>query len=159
MQAIIMAGGEGSRLRPLTCDIPKPMVRLCGRPILEYIMDWLLLHQVTQATLTLGYLPKVIQNHFPDQRYHDMHLQFVLEESPLGTAGGVKQAAKGINEDFLVVSGDALCDYDLTDAYRFHLKSQADVTLIATPVTDPREYGLLLTDSNNTIQGFCEKPS
>ncbi|MFQ8600738.1 MAG: NDP-sugar synthase [Oscillospiraceae bacterium] len=117
MKAVIMAGGEGSRLRPLTCDLPKPMAPLCGRPILEYILDLLHKHGCDEAAMTLMYLPQCIMGHFPEKRYKDVSLRFVLENSPLGTAGSVKNAAHGAREDFLVISGDALCDFDLTAAF------------------------------------------
>lgn len=159
MKAVIMAGGEGSRLRPLTCDLPKPMAPLCGRPILEYILDLLRKHGCDEAAMTLMYLPQCIMGHFPDKRYKDVSLRFVLENTPLGTAGSVKNAARGAREDFLVISGDALCDFDLTAAFEAHRKNHADITVIVKKVADPREYGLVRTGKNGRIEGFVEKPS
>lgn len=159
MHAIIMAGGEGSRLRPLTCDIPKPMVRLCGRPIIEYILDLLSENGCRTATLTLGYMPHIIREHFPDGQYGSIRLQFTEEKIPLGTAGGVKNAAGTLREDFLVISGDGLCDFDLKAAYAFHRNNNADVTIVVTRVEDPREYGLVNTDGEGNVVGFTEKPA
>ncbi|HCC35099.1 MAG TPA: mannose-1-phosphate guanyltransferase, partial [Ruminococcaceae bacterium] len=120
MRAVIMAGGEGSRLRPLTCDTPKPMARLCGRPTIEYILDLLSKHQVTEAAVTVRYLSDRLREAFPDGRYKNISLSFVEETKPLGTAGSVKNAAGERAEDLLVISGDALCDIDLSQAMRFH---------------------------------------
>ncbi|MCI8361166.1 MAG: NTP transferase domain-containing protein [Clostridiales bacterium] len=165
MKAIIMAGGEGSRLRPLTCDIPKPMARLCGRPVLVYILDLLAAHGVTQAAVTLRYLPEAVTEYFPDNRYAGIDLRFVEETEPLGTAGGVKNAAAGFieaeadREGFIVISGDALCDADLTAAFAFHHRSGADATLLTSRVADPREYGLVDCDEQGVVTGFVEKPS
>lgn len=168
MKAIIMAGGEGSRLRPLTCDSPKPMARLCGRPVLEYILELLAAHGVTQAAVTLRYLPEAVTEHFPDNRYAGIDLRFVEEVNPLGTAGGVKNAAAGFirsedegstdREGFIVISGDALCDADLTAAFEFHRRSGADATLLTSRVPDPREYGLVTCGEDGVISGFVEKP-
>ncbi len=163
MKAIIMAGGEGSRLRPLTCDTPKPMARLCGKPVLEYILDLLAHHGVTQAAVTLRYLPEAVTEHFPQGAYGGISLRFVEEEEPLGTAGSVKNAAKdfideGTEEDFIVISGDALCDADLGAALAFHRRRGADATLLSARVDDPREYGLIDCGADGVITGFVEKP-
>lgn len=159
MKAVIMAGGEGSRLRPLTCDMPKPMARLCGRPILEYILELLSRNGFDEAVLTLGYMPHVIREHFPEERYGTIKLQFCEEKTPLGTAGGVKNAAGDMTDDFLVISGDALCDFDLKSAVDFHKKSGAAVTIVVTRVKDPREYGLVNMDESGNVTGFTEKPA
>ncbi len=157
MKAIIMAGGEGNRLRPLTCTVPKPMARLCGRPIIEYILDSLIDAGIEEAIMTLGYLPDVVENHFADG-YRGMKLSFVREDEPLGTAGGVKNAAGDIREPFLVISGDALCDFDLDKIMLYHSASKAAVTIVATQVNDPREYGIITVDKTNRVTGFVEKP-
>ncbi len=158
MHAVIMAGGEGSRLRPLTCDRPKPMVRLCGRPIMHYILDLLDQHGFDTATVTLGYLADVIQNAFPTGQYKNVKLRFVKENMPLGTAGGVRNAAIDCTEDFLVISGDALCDFDLQSIMKRHKESGAAVTIVCVHVDDPREYGLVNTDAAGHVTGFTEKP-
>lgn len=158
MKSVIMAGGEGSRLRPLTCDTPKPMVRLCGRPILCYILDLLALHGVDEASITIRYLPDVITDAFEDGVYGKIRLNFAEEEHPLGTAGGVKNAAKGYDEPFVVISGDALCDFDLSAAARYRELTDADAVILTARVEDPREYGLVTCDSEGRVTGFLEKP-
>ncbi|MCL2057004.1 MAG: sugar phosphate nucleotidyltransferase [Oscillospiraceae bacterium] len=157
MKAIIMAGGEGTRLRPLTCDIPKPMARLCGRPTLEYILDLLERHGFTEAAVTVRYLPHLISSHFPDGRYGGLRLSFVEEDKPLGTAGSVKNAWGG--GDVLVISGDAMCDFDLGAAVRFHRERGAAATILAKQVGDPREYGLIDCHDDGRINAFIEKPA
>ncbi|MDF2567844.1 MAG: nucleotidyltransferase [Oscillospiraceae bacterium] len=159
MKAVIMAGGEGSRLRPLTCNIPKPLAPLCGKPVLEYILDLLNNHGCDEAVVTLMYLGNKIVNHFDSEPYKNIELGFAFEETPLGTAGSVKAAAKKITEDFIVISGDAMCDFDLTKAFEFHKKNKAMATLIVKQVSDPREYGLVNVDQDGKIAGFLEKPS
>ncbi|MCR4614755.1 MAG: NTP transferase domain-containing protein [Clostridiales bacterium] len=159
MRAVIMAGGEGSRLRPLTCDIPKPMARLCGRPVIEYIFDLLIKNGVEDVDVSLGYLPEVIYEKYSEGKYRSLNLNFVTEETPMGTAGGVRFALSGsTSEPFIVISGDAMCDFDLAGAVRFHNRNGAAATLIGTRVEDPREYGLIHTDASGRITGFTEKP-
>lgn len=158
MKAVIMAGGEGARLRPLTCNLPKPMARLCGKPILEYIFDLLLRGGVQEAALTLGYLPERIEEPYREG-YGRLKLRFVREDTPLGTAGSVKNAMQGIDEPFLVISGDAMCDYDLAGIMDYHKAVGAAATIVAATVDDPREYGLLQVDAENVVTGFIEKPA
>lgn len=158
MKAVIMAGGEGTRLRPLTCDLPKPMARLCGRPALEYILDLLSGHGFREAALTLRYLPDRIVEHFPQGSYGNMTLHFVEETFPLGTAGSVRNACSAGDDGVLIISGDALCDFDLSEIMAFHKESGADVTIVAKKVGDPREYGLINASPDGVIQGFVEKP-
>ena len=141
MKAVIMAGGEGTRLRPLTCDSPKPMAHLCGRPVLEYILDLLQEHDVLDAAVTMRYIPSAITAHFGDG-YRQMRLSFSEEDKPLGTAGSVRLAVDsqwgGANDDVLIISGDALTDIDLSEACAFHKSRHAAATLIVTRVADPR---------------------
>ncbi len=158
MKAVIMAGGEGSRLRPLTCDLPKPMTRLCGRPILEYILDLLCRHGFTQAVVTTGYLSHMIADAYPEMRYGILSMKFKREEEPLGTAGSVADAVTKEDDAVLVISGDALCDFNLSKAMEFHLHNKAAATIIAKRVADPREYGLIRTGTDGKIIGFLEKP-
>ena len=159
MKAVIMAGGEGSRLRPLTCDIPKPMARLCGRPVLEYILELLAGHAVEEAAITLRYLPDRIVDHFPGDRFAGIRLRFVEEAEPLGTAGGVKNACVAEDDEVLIISGDAMCDFDLTAFAKFHRQTGADVTILGKRVEDPREYGLIDMAEDGRIIGFIEKPA
>lgn len=164
MKAVIMAGGEGSRLRPLTCDLPKPMARLCGRPVMEYILDLLSAHGVEEAAITTRYLPNAISSAFSDGpdaeegQYRSIRLRFALEDQPLGTAGSVKNAAAGFDSDFIVISGDALTDFDLSAAVRFHREKGAAATLLVKEVDDPREYGLIDYNESGRVTGFLEKP-
>ncbi|MCL2088851.1 MAG: sugar phosphate nucleotidyltransferase [Oscillospiraceae bacterium] len=159
MNSVIMAGGTGTRLRPLTCNIPKPLATLCGRPVLEYILDLIDHHGYNKAVMTLMYLGNKIVKHFGDSDYKGLELSYSFEDTPLGTAGSVKQAAKGFDDDFLVISGDALCDFDLTSAMKFHKKNKAIATLIVKKVEDPREYGLVASGKDGRIAAFQEKPS
>ncbi len=158
MKAVIMAGGEGRRLRPLTCTLPKPMAKILGKPIIEHIFDLLCSAGVTKAAVTLGYLPHIIENHY-ETGYKNLALDFIREDEPLGTAGGVRLAAAGFEEPFFVVSGDALCNFDLRKIMAFHKESGAKVTVVATRADDPREYGIVKADGENRIVGFVEKPS
>lgn len=158
MKAVIMAGGEGKRLRPLTCTVPKPMAKILAKPVIEYIFELLSAHGVTQAAVTLGYLPHVIERNY-ENGYKKLKLEFLKEDEPLGTAGSVKNAASGFDEPFFVISGDAFCDFDLKKIMRFHLDSKAKITIIATEKPDPREYGLIKTGEDNRVTGFIEKPS
>lgn len=157
MQAIIMAGGEGTRLRPLTCNMPKPLAPLCGRPVLEYILDLLISNSFNKATLTLMYQGEKIVSHFDDNKYNGLTLNYSFEEIPLGTAGCVKLAQS--DDEVLVISGDAMCDFDLTSAIEYHRSNNADVTIIVKKVIDPREFGLVLFNEQGRITGFIEKPS
>ena len=162
MKAVIMAGGEGTRLRPLTCDSPKPMAPLCGRPVLAYILDLLESHGILDAAVTLRYIPSAITDRF-GEGYRSMRLEFSEEEKPLGTAGSVRLAADSLwggpgDEDFLVISGDALTDVDLTQALRFHRQRGAAATLVVKRVEDPREYGLVEAGRDGRVTGFLEKP-
>ena len=163
--AIIMAGGEGTRLRPLTCNIPKPMVRLCGRPIIEYILALLEENGIGTAALSLKYLAQNITDHFPEKRFGNVELRFAEEDRPLGTAGSVKNTFNNCFmrhgadvSDIIIVSGDALCDFNLKKAYDFHKNSGACATIIAKAVDDPREYGLIKA-SGDEVEAFIEKPA
>lgn len=158
-QAVILAGGEGTRLRPLTCNLPKPMAPLCGRPAMDYILDLLDHHGAKEVFVTLGYRPQAITSYYADHPRAGMELRFVEEDHPLGTAGSVKNACPSPAEELLVISGDALCDFDLTAALAFHRAQEADATLLVKRVEDPREYGLVLAGEDGRISGFVEKPS
>lgn len=158
MKAVILAGGEGSRLRPLTCTVPKPMARIFGKPIIEYIFDMLSGYGVTEAAVTLGYMPHIIEEAYANG-YKKLKLGFYREEEPLGTAGSVKAAARGFNEPFYVVSGDAMFDFDLKKIMDYHKASGAKITIVATAKSDPREYGVVKVGKDNRVLGFVEKPS
>lgn len=153
-----MAGGEGSRLRPLTCTLPKPMARILGKPIIEYIFDLLYANGITQAAVTLGYLPHIMEKQY-ENGYKNMKLKFIREDEPLGTAGSVKNAAADFDEPFVVISGDALCNFDIQKIAAYHKARGAMITIAATDAADPREYGIVKTDRECRVTGFLEKPS
>lgn len=159
MKAVIMAGGEGARLRPLTCDRPKPMVPLLGRPMMEYILRLLLKHDLRELAVTVQYLPERISEYFGSGAEWEVSLRYFQEKEPLGTAGSVKNTASMLDGTFLVISGDCLTDMNLTEAVRFHRRKKAFVTIILTSREDPLEYGIVMTDKEGKIIRFLEKPS
>lgn len=152
-----MAGGEGSRLRPLTCDRPKPLVPVCNRPVMAYILDLLERHGFTEVYVTLGYMPGAIVDTFGEQ-WGALSILYTREETPLGTAGGVALVRERLQGTFLVISGDALTDINLTALLRFHREREAMATLAMTRVENPLEYGVVMTDSRGRILRFLEKP-
>jgi mannose-1-phosphate guanylyltransferase/phosphomannomutase len=158
MKAIIMAGGEGTRLRPLTCDCPKPMMRLMDRPVMEYAVALLARHGVTEAAVTLGYLPERISDYFGEES-SGVKLRYYTERTPMGTAGGVAQARDFLTETFCVLSGDGVTDIDLTQALKFHREHNSRATIVLKRVTDPMAYGLVLTSPDGRITSFLEKPA
>lgn len=159
MKAVIMAGGKGTRLAPLTCQLPKPMVPILDRPCMEYIIELLKTHGITEIAVTLQYLPNVIKNHFGDGSAWGVHLHYFEETSPLGTAGSVKNAERFLDETFLVISGDGLTDFDLSQAIAFHRSKKALGTLVLTQVDIPLEYGVVMTEADGRISRFLEKPN
>ncbi len=159
MKAIIMAGGEGSRLRPLTSTMPKPMTRIMNRPTMEHIIRLLKKHGFFEIGVTLAYMPNQIRDFFGDGRDFGVHLTYFTEETPLGTAGSVKSTGDFLDEDFLVISGDAICNIDLTALVAFHKARRAAVTIAIKPMEIPLEYGVVVTDSDGRIERFLEKPA
>lgn len=159
MKAVIMAGGEGSRLRPLTCDRPKPMVPVMNVPIMEHIIKLLKKHGFKDIAVTLQYLPEQIQDYFGDGKSLGVNLHYYTEDSPLGTAGSVKNAEAFLDETFLVISGDALTDIDLEKALDFHKRNGGFATLVLTRQETPLEYGVVITDEKSRITRFLEKPA
>ncbi|KUO53590.1 MAG: hypothetical protein APF76_12340 [Desulfitibacter sp. BRH_c19] len=158
MKAIIMAGGEGSRLRPLTCDRPKPMVPVGNRPVMEYAIELLKKLNITEIGVTLQYLPQHITDYFGDGKQWGVNLHYFIEDVPLGTAGSVKNAGSFLDETFLVVSGDALTDLNLQEAIVFHRQKKSLATIVLTAVTNPLEYGVVITNPDGSIERFLEKP-
>ncbi len=158
MKAVVMAGGEGSRLRPLTIGRPKPMVPLVDKPVLGHILELLKYHGITEIVITLQYMPSVIQDFYGDGSGLGLNITYVVEEMPLGTAGGVKNAASHLDDTFLVISGDALTDFDLQAAVQHHTTVGALATLAVYPVPNPLEYGAVVSDENGRITQFLEKP-
>lgn len=159
MKAVIMAGGESTRLRPLTCKHPKPMVPVLDRPVMEYIIELLRDHGFTDIMVTLFYLPDEIRNHFGDGSSFGVNLRYFVEEFPLGTAGSVRNAARYLDDTFLVISGDTLTDINLTRVVDFHRQKGAIATLALTRVDNPLEYGVVMTDEGGKITRFLEKPT
>ena len=157
LRAVIMAGGEGTRLRPLTCDMPKPMAPLCGRPVMDYTLELLGRHGFTEASVTLMYMPQAIKEHFGDEA-HGVKLKYFTEDVPLGTAGSVKAASAEFSDDFLVISGDGLCDFDLRKIMDFHREKGGAATIVLKGMPNPLEYGLVMTDADGRVTRFLEKP-
>jgi len=160
MKAVVMAGGEGTRLRPLTVNYPKPLVPICNKPIMEHILTLLKRHGITDVVATVHYLADEIQSHFGDGSDFEMNIAYSTETTPLGTAGSVKQAESLLDgERFLIISGDSLTDCDLQKAIDFHIQKQSLATLILYRVPSPLEFGVVITDEEGRIQRFLEKPS
>ncbi|WP_419877146.1 sugar phosphate nucleotidyltransferase [Brevibacillus centrosporus] len=159
MKAVIMAGGRGTRLRPLTSHTPKPMVPLLNRPCMEYTIDLLKKHGITEIAVTLQFLPDAIRNYFGDGSAYGVSLVYFEETTPLGTAGSVKNCADFLDERFIVISGDTLTDMDLSAAISFHEEKEALATLVLTQVETPLEFGVVMTDESGRIIRFLEKPT
>lgn len=159
MKAVIMAGGKGSRLRPLTCNKPKPMVPVLNKPVMEYAVELLKKHGITEIAVTLQYLPDVIRDYFGDGSAFGVRLHYFEETVPLGTAGSVKNAEDFLDEPFLVISGDGITDYDLTAAIEYHRQKGGIVTLVMARENTPLEYGVVMCDDEGKIIRFLEKPS
>ena len=159
MKAIILVGGEGLRLRPLTCNLPKPMVPIVNRPFLEHMVEHLKTHHIDQIILAICYLPDRIQSHFGDGSSFGVKLSYAVEQTPLGTGGAVKNSERFLNDTFPVFNGDIFSDLDLTEMIRFHRAHKAKATIALTPVDDPTAYGVVELDSQNRVKGFIEKPS
>lgn len=158
MKAVILAGGQGTRLLPLTETLPKPMVSVLDRPIMEHIVRHLQSFGIMDMVATLHYRPRVIRDHFADGSDFGLSMRYTLETEPLGTAGSVKLAERYLDETFLVVGGDAMVDFDMQAFLNFHRERQAKVSLCLTRVRDPGEFGIVITDDEGCVQRFLEKP-
>ena len=160
MKGVLMAGGEGSRLRPLTSRRPKPLAPVAGKPVMEHIIALLHRHGIDHIVATLHYLADEVESYFDDGSAFGVKMEYVVEDTPLGTAGAVKMADKLLaGEPFLVISGDALTDIDLTALIEHHKREQNDVTIALQRVTNPLEFGVVVTDESGRITRFLEKPS
>jgi mannose-1-phosphate guanylyltransferase/phosphomannomutase len=159
MQAIIMAGGFGTRLRPLTCSIPKPMVPLLNKPILEHNINLLKSHGIKDLIIILYYQSEIINQYFKDGRAFGVNIQYVKPDADYGTAGAVYRAKDYINDTFLIISGDVITDFDLTKAISNHKKNCSEATLILTHSKNPLQFGIVLTDEEGKIHKFYEKPT
>src|SRR5579862_4205843 len=159
MKAVVMAGGEGTRLRPLTSNQPKPLVPIVGKPCMEHILELLKRHGFEDVIVTVAFLPQAIRSYFGSGESLGIDIGYSVEESPLGTAGSVKRAAGRLDDTFLVISGDALCDVDLTALVAAHREKQASVTIGLKSVENPLEFGIVVTDEDGRVERFLEKPS
>lgn len=159
MKAILLAGGQGRRLRSITGKLPKPMVPLVGVPVLDRLLELLRRNGFTDVCATLCYRPDTIQEHCGDGSSYGVHLRYRIETEPRGTAGAVR-ACSGFygQDDFLVISGDAVCSFDLLRLYRQHQSSGAAVTVALYPDAEPLQYGLVLQDRQGYVRHFIEKP-
>ena len=147
MRAVVMAGGEGTRLRPMTANQPKPLLPVVNQPIMGHVLRLLRRHGVTETVVTLQFLASLVRNYFGDGDEFGMTLSYATEETPLGTAGSVKNAEVALkDEPFIVISGDALTDIDLTDMIEFHRRNKALVTIALKRVADPVEFGIIIAD-------------
>jgi len=159
MKAVVMAGGAGTRLRPLTCGLPKPMVPVGNRPILDHVLTLLARHGFTEALLTLHHMPRTIRDHVGDGGAYGLKVKGYVEDVPLGTAGSVKNVEAELDGTFIVISGDVLTDFDLTALMDFHRRRGAALTIGLTSVDTPLEYGVVVCDRDGRVTRFVEKPS
>jgi mannose-1-phosphate guanylyltransferase len=159
MQALILAGGEGTRLRPLTSTVPKPVVPLVDRPFISFMLAWLSEHGVDDVIMSCGHLASGVRNVLGDGSALGIRLRYVEEPQPLGTGGAVKYAESLLDERFLMLNGDVLTDIDLTAQIAQHERTGARATLALVPVDDPSAYGLVRTASDGSVDAFVEKPS
>ncbi len=158
MKAVILVGGEGTRLRPLTCNTPKAMLPVLNKPFLEHMIDYLKGHGVDEIVFALCYLPDCIESYFGDGSEFGVKLTYVMEDSPLGTAGAVKNTEGYLDDLFLVFNGDIFTDIDLGEMLSFHQEQGAKATIALTPVDDPSAYGVVETDAQGKVKRFIEKP-
>lgn len=154
-----MAAGVGTRLRPLTCQVSKPMVPVANQPVLEHVFNLLKKHGITETVVNLHYRPDEITDYFGDGERFGMKIYYSREERLMGTAGGVKKVESHFTETFVVMSGDGLSDVDLTEAIKFHKDRKALATLVLKRVDYPLEYGVVIVDEEGRIKRFVEKPS
>jgi mannose-1-phosphate guanylyltransferase/phosphomannomutase len=159
VKAVLMAGGEGTRLRPLTSNQPKPMVPIVGKPCMEHILELLSKHGFDEVIVTLAFLPQAIRSYFGDGESLGLQIEYSVEESPLGTAGSVRLASGKLDDTVLVISGDALCDIDLGKLVEFHRERKAAVTIGLKSVENPLEFGIVVTGEDGRVERFLEKPS
>ncbi len=159
MQAVILVGGEGTRLRPLTSTVPKPVVPLVDRPFISFMLEWLKTHGIDDVIMSCGFLATSVRNVLGDGSGLGIRLRFVEEPDPRGTAGALKYAESLLDERFLMLNGDVLTDIDLTAQIAQHEASGAIATLALVPVADPTNYGLVHVNEDRSVRDFLEKPS
>src|SRR5665213_2052722 len=159
MQAVILVGGEGTRLRPLTSTVPKPVVPLVDRPFISFMLEWLKGHGIDDVIMSCGFLATSVRNVLGDGSGLGIRLRFVEEPDPRGTAGALKFAESMLDERFLMLNGDVLTDIDLTAQIAQHERTGARATLALVPVEDPTAYGLVHLEEDHSVRDFLEKPS
>ncbi len=159
MKAIIMAGGFGTRLRPLTINIPKPMVPIGNLPMMEHVVNLLKKHGFDEIVSLVFFQSEAIKNYFKDGRKFGVKMEYLLPDQDYGTAGAVRYAADFCNETVLVISGDVLTDFNLAEAFTFHKENQGDATILLTRMENPLAYGIVITNQEHRITRFLEKPS
>jgi mannose-1-phosphate guanylyltransferase len=161
VKAVVLVGGEGTRLRPLTFTTPKPLLPVAGVPMLERILGHLVANGITEAVLSMGYRPDAIESAYPDGVCGGVAITYAVEPEPLDTAGGVAFAARhaGLDSTFLVLNGDVLSDIDLTGLLAFHKARGAEATIALTPVDDPSSFGVVPSDDEGRVTAFIEKPT
>jgi len=159
MKAVVMAGGSGSRLRPLTIQRPKPMIPIVNKPVISHILDLLKRHGITEVIITVQYLADLIQDFFGDGSSFGLKIRYSVEETPLGTAGSVKNAQEFLDETFLVISGDALTNFNLTQLANYHKNANTLATLAIYNIANPVDYGVITINNHGHITRFQEKPS
>jgi mannose-1-phosphate guanylyltransferase len=159
VQAVILVGGEGTRLRPLTATVPKPVLPLVDRPFLVYMLEWLRRHGVDDVVMSCGFLATAVRNVLGDGSHLGLRLRFVEEPEPRGTAGALKYAEDLLDERFLMLNGDVLTDIDLTAQVAQHERTGAVATLALVPVEDPTAYGLVRANDDLSVREFVEKPT
>lgn len=160
MQAIILAGGKGTRLRPLTYNIAKPLIKLVNKPVLQYQIELLKKYGIKKIILCLNYKPEEIEEYFGDGKWLGVDIQYVLEDKPLGTGGAIKNAEIALlDETIVVLNGDILTDFEMGKIIKFHQSKKADITITLTPVDNPTLYGLVVTNDRGEVLQFLEKPN
>lgn len=158
MQAVIMAGGYGTRLRPLTNRIPKPMVPIIDKPLIGYLVEHLREQGIKDIILTLGYKPEVILDYLGDGKRYGVNIRYVIEREPLGTAGGVKNVSDMLEDTFLVLSGDAFTNIEVDAMLDYHYVKGGLLTMAVKKMDDVKEYGVVKLNENNKVVDFVEKP-
>lgn len=158
MKAVILVGGEGTRLRPLSYILPKAMMPVLGKPFLEHLISRLRAHRVDEIVLALSYKAQLLMDHFGDGSRLGVRLHYCLEDPPLGTAGAVKNAARYLDGSVFVLNGDIFTDLDFSAMLEFHRARRSEVTIALTPVEDPSTFGVVEADASGRVVGFVEKP-
>ena len=161
MRAVVLVGGFGTRLQPLTLDTPKQMLPIVGKPMIEHVVEHLSKHGITEVVLSLGFAPDVFQATYPDSHCNGVPIHYAIEPEPLDTAGAIRFAAESANieETFLVLNGDVLTDLDVKQLVDFHKETKGEASIHLIPVEDPSRYGVVPTDQSGRVTGFIEKPS